>query len=394
MSELNNRDRALDGLRGIAALGVVVSHFVMLYFPTVLLGYYGGTATPSDWAVAPLGTVFFCGGFQVMVFFVLSGYVLTLPFWLGNREVLVERLLGRFLRLNIPIAAVTVISFALCFFGFMYNHALAGLLHNDWFDSFFKINTHILYNAIRAALYHSIIFGSRAFDPPLWSIHYEFVGSVVLLGLYFVAGRLHRWIIPISLAVLFLVAPDDRAYYGCFVFGAALGGIDPARLRRWTWVFLLLGLLLGSAIPGTLLYTWLPLCEAFGGQQFYRMIGAIFVVCAVRSGLGSAFLQSRIVQYLGSISYSMYVLHFLVLASAVSFWHLALPVFPGKLAVLALLYLLFTLLASHLFRRFVDTPSITVARTFSRHCLRIVQRDRPVPANRGEGKSMAMENKP
>src|SRR6476646_6648538 len=68
------RRTALDGLRGLAAL-VVVFHHVLLTWPGWANAYLGSHGNAL--AYSPLHVVL-DGTFAVYVFFVLSGYVLTL----------------------------------------------------------------------------------------------------------------------------------------------------------------------------------------------------------------------------------------------------------------------------------------------------------------------------
>ncbi len=76
------RYRSLDGLRGVAAL-VVVVHHCLLTSIVLAATYRGGTT--SGWGLSELLTrtplhLLWDGTGMVLVFFVLSGFVLTLAF--------------------------------------------------------------------------------------------------------------------------------------------------------------------------------------------------------------------------------------------------------------------------------------------------------------------------
>src|SRR5918911_5535391 len=79
----HSRNAALDGLRGVAALVVVGGHLVMASAPALALAVDTRT-TPVDstlgraFLVTPLH-VLWGGNEAVIVFFVLSGFVLALP---------------------------------------------------------------------------------------------------------------------------------------------------------------------------------------------------------------------------------------------------------------------------------------------------------------------------
>lgn len=73
------KDVALEGLRGLASITVLIWHIILGFYPE-LLGDYGGAVSGSGirghfW----FGLVY--GSAAVALFFVLSGYVLTLKFF-------------------------------------------------------------------------------------------------------------------------------------------------------------------------------------------------------------------------------------------------------------------------------------------------------------------------
>jgi len=67
-----------DGLRGVAAIVVVVSHIVAAFMPVLYFGPEGGTVLSWQgfFAMSPF-FVMVSGSFAVFVFFVLSGFVIA-----------------------------------------------------------------------------------------------------------------------------------------------------------------------------------------------------------------------------------------------------------------------------------------------------------------------------
>src|SRR6185312_1226739 len=101
------RVRSLDGLRGLAAL-IVVEHHALLATVPWLAGPYGPGPLPTrgslDWLLVytPLH-IFWAGQEFVVVFFVLSGFVLSLPIARGGRLRIASYYPARLIRLYLPV---------------------------------------------------------------------------------------------------------------------------------------------------------------------------------------------------------------------------------------------------------------------------------------------------
>ncbi len=68
----------LDGARGVAALSVVISHYIQVFYPAALNGNSQQAHFQWDtlYGYSPLN-LFYNRQFAVCLFFVLSGYVLS-----------------------------------------------------------------------------------------------------------------------------------------------------------------------------------------------------------------------------------------------------------------------------------------------------------------------------
>ena len=118
----------LDGLRGVAAFFVVVHHYVTAYTTSSFYGYgypYGEAPDRYNWFwLLPFVRVMHAGRFMVIIFFVISGYVLSyrslkLARQGKNLELLdslSSSVFRRWLRLHLPVAASCFMAFMLARF--------------------------------------------------------------------------------------------------------------------------------------------------------------------------------------------------------------------------------------------------------------------------------------
>ena len=99
----------LDGLRGIGALVVYLNHFLdhFYHLPTKKKLDEGKEEQLPNWTRQTPVVLFYHGYFWVVVFFVLSGFVLTLRFFKVRKSSCVTGgTFRRYLRLMIPVWVV------------------------------------------------------------------------------------------------------------------------------------------------------------------------------------------------------------------------------------------------------------------------------------------------
>jgi hypothetical protein len=110
----------LDGLRGVAALFVVIHHYAYTFTATSMQGWRTGEDGDHNWFFQlPLLRVVHSGRFMVAIFFVISGYVLSYRSLKLAREgkpielldSIASSVFRRWLRLHLPVIASTFIAF-------------------------------------------------------------------------------------------------------------------------------------------------------------------------------------------------------------------------------------------------------------------------------------------
>jgi peptidoglycan/LPS O-acetylase OafA/YrhL len=350
----------LDGIRGWAALSVVV--------------YHATWELLRDLNPAPRQTKFILindGKFAVLVFFVLSGFALSTGFFRTNRADIVRHLaLRRYIRLAVPIAAVTLLAIALSKSGLFFNEAAAQIARYkvDWLRFQYS---HVDFSAEAAKyiLYHVYVLtdGNR-YGPFLWTMSWEMQGSFLVFGLLLLirirgAERFLWYIVALTLTL------NTNSPFACFIFGVMLADFEAGWLGAYVQERARLTGLIGLLLfAGAAAYRWsVEWLGPYGG--IVDMVAATMVIAGVvLSRHLQTLFQWRVSRYLGAVSFPLYLCHALVLCSVGSWLIVALHTadYPTSTiflvvpaAVIAGSLVLATLLLP------VERLAISIARRFS-----------------------------
>ncbi|MFZ4408604.1 MAG: acyltransferase family protein [Paracraurococcus sp.] len=354
------RVRVLDSLRGLAALMVVLYHAWQTLPPGPLADGIRQALlfTPFKAAVGARPAV--------ILFFVLSGYVLALALARGPGLTWGGFVLRRICRIWLPFAVSILLSAGLWWL--LRPTALTGV--HPWFNA----DPWSAAPDAQALWRHLAMLGdthSAHLNVVMWSLTYELRISLVFPLLLLAVLRLPLRVLLPGMLVLQLatdltmrrlglpLAPffgDGWAgavlttlhFVNCFVVGAllALRGeavqAALARLPGWAWAGLWIAamLLLGPSIDYT--------CT---------LGAALLMALATGSARARRILEVPPLLWLGRVSYSLYLIHVPVLLVVVHGLHGLLP-----LEALLLLALAFALLAAEAMNRWVEQPSIALAR--------------------------------
>ena len=302
-SSANTRLTGLDGLRGIAALVVVLYHVSLVARPFL---------SPEEWALltqTPL-KLFTAGTESVLVFFVLSGLVVTLPAlrdgfgWLGYYG-------GRMLRLYLPVwASLALAALAIA----LVPRDLAVVTPGSWLARANALTVWWPQLLQEGSLWKA----SYDVNNVLWSLRWELVFSLSLPLFVIVARALRRhWLFAAVLAGACtitgrLVEVDALVYLPVFFLGALMAVRLPD-LRRAVGAWPRVGRAALAVASGALLIaSWLarPIEGSIGSDALWGLAGlgaAGLVVVAVGSPTAERALSSRVPRWLGRISFSLYL---------------------------------------------------------------------------------------
>lgn len=318
---------ALETLRGLGAVMVLICHLAAFFFPAAFLNSSAAPRFPLEvWLRGFPGSLLISGRFAVSLFFVLSGVVLSLRY-LGPKAASEADLAGavvkRLFRLLPMVAVAALATLVLGRVGLLFPLQFAQPPSLAWLSTLNEWQKPV-HELVRQAWYRPITEAS-ALVPPLYTLGVEIQGSFLVFALLFLMRHVQRphWILGFTLLVF-----HAQSLAG-FVAGLMLAEAfqNSARFRHWAspvWIAiptLLLGLWLGSQQlegSGNLEHSFgnsflRPIHFGFYGWQ---MIGAILVLAVI---LGNhtllRLLDFPLGRWLGSISYGLYAIHFTVLSS-------------------------------------------------------------------------------
>ena len=394
MSPDLSRDRmgGLDALRGVAAL-IVLVHHVSMTAPSVSAAYSSSANvavfSPAWWVTLSPLKILFAGPEFVLVFFVLSGFVLVLsPLrrfpWTRRAEpgtaggpdggaspapVAGYDWLAYYPRRIVRLAIPVIVSVALAALWILIVPRTVNGDGGAWMAKQGSPDLGIG-NLLREV---SIVgyTGRPDVNPPLWSLAWEMWFSLLLPVGVILAVATRRWTLAWVAALLatsttgYLLGIEPLMYLPAFGLGALLAANHGALLARTTRLarrpggtlvcaaLTALGLLL-------LIGYWLlrpVLTEPWNDVALaLRVPGAALIVASVALWPPvQRMLSGRLLAWLGTISFSLYLVHFPVVVTfgqlfgPENWWWGALISVPLSLLLAQLMY------------RWVERPAQTLA---------------------------------
>jgi peptidoglycan/LPS O-acetylase OafA/YrhL len=310
----------VHGFRGFAALMVFVFHIFSTNVipPLSFVPLWSQIHYLTD-----------CFRYGVELFFMISGYVILSS--LSRHATVRQFLLDRCIRIYPAFLPILLLIF---FIGPIYGYGLIPAHVNGW-----KFFERITVPDYIGDFLGNLFFLPEIFPVPLahwaaWSLSYEWVFYLVAGGSYFlIRRRVSRWALVAALVVgsaVFLNYYPRAAFFIPGVLAFLCDDLIVARRRLFRFPFFaLLGLLVAwratgvnLASPASQLIEW-----AEDWRILYFMVAIIlggYVIAAVITGQGllARVLASRLLIFFGTISYSFYLWHPIVI---IAIRHLVVP---------------------------------------------------------------------
>ncbi|CEI66612.1 hypothetical protein FVEN_g10190 [Fusarium venenatum] len=337
----------LDGLRGFAALLVYIHHNELWAhgIPELNKPFENAFGYEGKYYFAAFPGIrhFFTGGhYAVSTFFIISGYVLSLkPIsliqageYIQLGDVIASSFFRRWIRLYLPIIMAMIIYIT-------YLHVFGVWVRimtkqKSWYDEMWTF-----YYEFKN---FSFVFKEGgepwlSYNKHLWSIPVEFKGSVVVFTAQMAFSRCSKnarlWC-ELGLIFYFMYIADG-SFNAMFMSGMLLCDLDglakKGDLPRWMARFepmkefifyhlLVFSLFLGG-VPsensnveqlaknrGFYYLSWFKPQAVYDYKWFYLFYAAVFLVASIpRIFWLKSFFETRFCQYLGHISYALYLCH-------------------------------------------------------------------------------------
>jgi peptidoglycan/LPS O-acetylase OafA/YrhL len=385
----------MDGLRGVAAVQVVLLHYASAFLPAIAFSDYG--LAHFRWENLFIESPLFLpfdGHAAVCIFFVLSGVALTYSFTATQPREMLTCMIRRLVRLGLPMAAAILVG-ALMYGMLPDVHLSAGLLSGStgWLAasptvSAGSIAHQIVFEGLLTgyldptvaptwpSAFLGLISKNEAFNPPLWSLPIELRGSVlvlILVALRTGTGRAVQLVTYVLIGCCVVISPPLVLF--------VVGHFAAPWLRRkpsQRWHFLLGAFLL---VSGAFVCTSHALSPYVAILE-QKMLGAvlIFLGLALLPVLQKG-LEQPTMRWLGKVSFSLYLTHFPILVTAGSGCFIVLASsmsYGATITAVSVSGIAYSIAIAMAFERWVDRPAITLSRMVS--LLRAGRRPRVLPS--------------
>jgi peptidoglycan/LPS O-acetylase OafA/YrhL len=368
----------LHGLRGVAAFIVVIGHYLLAFYPDFIqasFNPYQITDPILKIIIYSPFRFFWSAELSVYIFFVLSSYVLSYKFFkYKDRSIVISSAVRRYVRLTVPILFTVFLSWIIMVLH-LYNNKEVG----EFTGSIFLMSgwdfTPDFFTMIKQGLWDVYFnFDSKtSYNAVLWTMKIEFLGSFMIFFIMYFFGDWSKRYIVYGILVISLLGSN----YVSFVYGLIISDLYHSKYYQK---------LINKRIAIILMVFGLIFCiyNRFAFASLTRtamMMGSFFIILSLtKLRRIQSILEKRVFTFLGNISFSLYLIHPLVLGSFSCIlykymFRLGLAhhinVFITTIGSIPLI-----LVISYLMYKHVDNTAIELSRKFEKIILNNLQRVR------------------
>lgn len=346
-----NRIEQLEFVRGAASLIVVFWHTTLAFYPerTGIFPSLGSEKSLS-------GTLLFSlinGSASVMLFFVLSGYVLTYSlFRTGSTETLIRIAQRRLPRLAFLTTIVCVLSWLMLQSGLYQNVEAGQLSQSIWLTGLGFTNQpyidHIdhsltLWDAVKQGAVWTFFRGDSYLNSSMWTMRFELIGSYVAicsaLLIFNVSSKIWRYFFLAAIA--FFLSVSNNSQIICFLVGVLIAEIHYSyrpKIGNIMAVFAIIFALYLYGYNGSATKTFMPIylvAKRINPSYISIISATIIISICLFNPSASRLLSGSWARFLGWISFPLYLIHLPVIFSVGSGIYLAASAEVAFLATVA-----------------------------------------------------------
>lgn len=307
MEAFMKKINAIEGFRGVACLGIMLSHFAGAFYDWENMWFWG---TPLQ--------IFFSAEAFLRVFFTLSGFVVGYKYFKKkNWESIPLDIINRYTRLIPMVFLTTIITYLMMKGHLLFNQEAAVLSGSTDFLGTFNTFSPSLKDCLKNIFVGTFSELGNAYVGPYWTLPYELLGVIMVLG-FLAAFRENRLrYIVYAVAVLFI-----KSYYAYFFLGVMISDFyfeDKIRaaFSRNQYVNTVLLVLIFFAM-GMLDHH----IDSWPMKILFDMLITAFMLLLITNKPADRILGNRIGRFLGRISFGMYSFHWLVTMSLSSYMYI------------------------------------------------------------------------
>ena len=343
-----------DALRGLAAVVVLFHHFHLAI-----------TTKPVPFYLRP----FTAGESAVVLFFVLSGYVLSLPYWKAKQLPYKKYIVRRAFRIYAPYAVAVCVA-VLVGGRLLFSH----LPLTPWFN-------HTWQSALTPSMILSqfVCKNSGAVNTAFWSLRYEMEMSIIFPFVCYILGMMpSRFAWPLVLLCEYSAVHLYRAFAGevhkelAFMLLWATAFMCGALLAREQKAIAEIYRRLG--MPLKLLAFGFVVAGYYSKDQLFIIPAACGVIVFADCSRARGWLSTRLPIYLGKVSYSLYLIHGTVLFATFILMYGKYPLW-----MIGTVYLIASFGAAHLFCNLVELPTMALGKRLTTDDVRLEAPMRGIP---------------
>ncbi len=371
----------MEGLRGLASIIVVLSHFVVFFYPSLYTGDPSEARFVSKLDIVIAGTplnLIYNGNFAVCIFFLLSGYVLSYKFFRTNDyEHVISGAFRRYFRLLIPVLAINIVTFVLMKENLFFNKQVGNLTGSTWWLNQQWSFAPTVSNLLRESFLGVFFLQADNYNPAQWTMMYELLGSYLVFAILALFGRYkNRNFVYFILCCVFF-----QTYFLAFIAGLIIcdlninGFIEAFSKKAFKWV--LIGLIFGSYPAGmdvsNTIYRIFDFSAVYDAPiiynlpLFYHILGSVcFFLVLINSERLQRFFSAKPLLLLGRMSFSIYLVHLPIMGTFSGFMFVSLHRSMNDSAAFAVTFVssvVLILIVSFIMSRFVDEKGVRLTQS-------------------------------